>query len=147
MFGKPSLMTRVAVGKLIGLVVGAAGFFMLPYFIPDIGWLPRWGILFWYVTFGGIIGLMGVMTYHPILKMPLPWWLRDPAVGAWLNFVLVFFAYDLMGQAMVSVFGADGLLSSPFWFAAEGAVVGFVIGFAANHFGGEGKDTVTEMMP
>jgi hypothetical protein len=147
MFGKPSLMTRVAVGKLIGFAFGAIGFFMLPYMVPEVDWLPRWGILFWYTTFGGIIGLMGVFTYHPVLKLPLPWWLRDSFVGAWLNFVLVFFSYDLMAAAMVGFFGPDGLLSSPFWFTAEGAVVGLIIGYAATRFGGEGREIVAEMMP
>jgi hypothetical protein len=59
-----------------------------------------------------------------------------------MNFVLVFFAYDVMGAMMVSVFGEGGVLSSPFWFTVEGAIVGFVIGYFATRFGGEGKETV-----
>jgi hypothetical protein len=147
MFGRPSMMTRVAVGKGTGFVVGLAGLITLPHFVPDAGWLPRWGLLFWYTTFGAVIGVMGVITYHPILKVRLPWWMRDALVGAWLNFVLVFFAYDLMASAMANLFGAGSILASPFWFAVEGAIVGLVIGFAANRFGGEGRDTVSDMMP
>ena len=60
MFGRPSMMTRVAVGKGIGFVIGLAGLITLPYFVPDAGWLPRWGLLFWYTTFGAVIGVMGV---------------------------------------------------------------------------------------
>jgi hypothetical protein len=63
-------------------------------------------------------------------------------MGAWLNFVLVFFAHEPMGAMMVSVFGEGGALSSPFWFAAEGAVVGLIIGYFATRFGGEGAETV-----
>ena len=59
-----------------------------------------------------------------------------------MNFVLTFFAYDAMKAMMTSLFGADGILTSPFWFAAEGAVVGLLIGYFATRFGGEGKETV-----
>ena len=142
MFGNPSLMTRIAIGKLIGFVVGLAGFFMLPYFLPDVGWLLRWGILLWYTTFGAIIGVFGVFTWHPILKLPMPWYFRATFIGAWMNFVLVFFAYDEMRAMLVTVFGENGALTSPFWFTVEGAIVGFIMGFFATRFGGEGAETV-----
>jgi uncharacterized membrane-anchored protein YhcB (DUF1043 family) len=32
--------------------------------------------------------------------------------------------------------------TSPFWFVAEGAVIGLVIGYVATRFGGEGKEIV-----
>ena len=142
MFGNPSLMTRIAVGKLIGFLFGLAGFLLLPYFLPDAGWLIRWGLLFWYTTLGAIIGVFGVVTWHPILKLPFPWWVRAPVLGAWMNFVLTFFAYDTMQAMMISIFGEGGMLSSPFWFAAEGAIIGFIIGYFATRFGGEGAKTV-----
>jgi len=74
MFGNPSLMTRIAIGKGIGFLVGLVGFFLLPQLLPEAGSLIRWGILFWYTTVGAIIGVFGVFTYHPILKLPFPWW-------------------------------------------------------------------------
>jgi hypothetical protein len=142
MFGKPSLITRIAIGKGIGFVVGLLGFILLPYFLPDAGWLIRWGVLLWYTTLGAIIGVFGVFTWHPILKLPMPWWFRAPLLGAWMNFVLTFFTYDTMAAMMDTMFGVDGLLQSPFWFTADGAVVGLVIGYFATRFGGEGKETV-----
>ena len=145
MLEKPSLMTRIVVGKSVGFIVGLAGFLFLPYFFPEAGWLIRWGILLWYTTFGAIIALIGVFTYHPILKVPMPWWFASPLMGAWLNFVLVFFAYDSMAAMMTAMFGNEGAISSPFWFAAEGALVGLIIGFIATRFGGEGAETVTKM--
>ncbi|MFL2546001.1 MAG: hypothetical protein ACJ0SL_01340 [Candidatus Rariloculaceae bacterium] len=36
----------------------------------------------------------------------------------------------------------DGALTSPFWFAAEGAIIGGIIGYFATRFGGEGKECV-----
>lgn len=142
MFGKPSLITRIAVGKGIGFLFGLAGFILLPYFLPQVDILLRWGVLLWYTTLGAIIGVFGVFTYHPILKLPLPWWFRAPLIGAWMNFVLTLFAYDVMKTMLVQLFGKSGLFSSPFWFTAEGAIVGWVIGYFATRLGGEGKEAV-----
>jgi len=89
-FGSPSLVTRIAVGKAFGFAIGLIGFIVLPFILPDVGWLIRWGILLWYTTLGAIIGMFGVFTWHPVLKLPLPWWVRAPLIGAWMNFVLTF---------------------------------------------------------
>jgi hypothetical protein len=59
-----------------------------------------------------------------------------------MNFVLTFFAYDDMQTMMVTMFGDQGVMTSPFWFTAEGAVVGLIIGYVATRFGGEGKEAV-----
>ena len=142
MFDNPSLVTRIGIGKVIGLMFGFIGFIAVPYFLPETSLLLRWGILLWYTTVGAIIGVFGVFTYHPILKLPFPWWVRAPLLGAWMNFVLTFFAFDTMQSMMVSVFGENGLLSSPFWFTAEGAIIGLIMGYFATKFGGEGKETV-----
>lgn len=142
MFKNPSIVTRIAVGKLVGFVIGASGFVIIPYFMPDATWTLKWGILFWYTTLGAIVGMFGVFAYHPVLKLPMPWWLRAPLIGAWMNFVLTFFAYELMAEALVAVFGAGGALQSPFWFMGEGAIVGLVIGYLATRFGGEGPETL-----
>ena len=138
MVDKTLVMTRIVIGKGIGFVVGLIGLICLPYFLADVGWLLRWGILFWYITVGAVIGVFGVVTWHPILKLPMPWWARSTLVGAWMNFVLTFFAYDELQIVLVQTFGAESVFSSPFWFAFEGAIVGYVMGFFANRFGGEG---------
>lgn len=139
MFANPSLVTRIAIGKGIGALVGLLGLIFLPYFLPGVGWLPRIGIFFWYTTLGAIIAMFGV---YPVREMPLPWWVRGPLIGAWMNFVLAFFAYDLMKAMLVSVFGPEGFFASPFWFALEGALFGLAVGYFATRFGGEGKDGV-----
>ncbi len=43
-------------------MIGLAGFILLPFFLPEAGWLIRWGILLWYTTVGAIIGVFGVYT-------------------------------------------------------------------------------------
>ncbi len=142
MFGNPSLVTRIAIGKTIGFVVGLIGFFSLPFIWPEADLFLRWGILLWYTTLGAIIGVFGVMTYHPLLNIPLPWWVRAPFLGGWMNFVLVFFAHEVMGKMLVHMFGAGSVLASPFWFVAEGAIIGLIMGYFTTRFGGEGVETV-----
>ena len=145
MFGNPSLNSRIAIGKVLGALFGIAGFVYLTVYPVGNDSLLRWGILLWYTTLGAIIGMFGVYTRIPVLKVPMPWWFRAPLLGAWMNFVLTFFAYDTLAAAMASVFGSDGILSSPFWFAAEGAIVGLIVGFFATRFGGEGPETVAQV--
>ncbi len=142
MFNTPSLVVRIAIGKGIGLIVGLIGLILLPYVWPEADWFIRWGVLFWYITLGAIIGVFGVFTTHPVLHLPLPWWFRAPLIGAWMNFVLVFFAHEVMSNMLVSLFGINSVMSSPFWFAAEGAIIGFIMGYFATRFGGEGPETV-----
>ena len=142
MFEYPSLILRIGIGKGIGLLFGIIGFVSLPYIFPQGDLMLRWGVLLWYTTLGAIIGIFGVFTYHPILKFPLPWWFRSTFLGAWMNFVLTFFVYDTMQAMMLSLFGEGGLLSSSFWFVAEGAIIGLIIGYFATQYGGEGKETV-----
>ncbi len=145
MFGNPSLITRITIGKTIGFIVGLLGFFILPYFMPDAHWTVRWGVLFWYTTIGAIIGILGVFTRHPVLQLPMPWWIRAPFLGGWMNFVLTLFIYEQIEGAMIKFMGGPGMLSSPFWLVLEGAIVGLIIGFFATTFGGEGKKTVEEI--
>ena len=142
MFDKPSLITRIAIGKGIGFLFGLLGFILMPYFLPDVDSMFRWGVLFWYATVGAMIGVFGVFTYHPILKMPMPWWFRAPVIGGWMNFVLTLFAYDDMQRVITAFFGPDGAISSPFWMIVEGMLVGLLIGYFATRFGGEGKEIV-----
>jgi hypothetical protein len=142
MFENPSIMTRIAIGKGIGFIVGLAGLIFLPSFMPEASWMLRFGILFWYITVGAFIGVFGVMTYHPVLRLPMPWWFRSTLIGAWMNFVLTFFVYDNFKLIMEQTFGPDGAISSPFWFVLEGAIIGMIMGFFATRFGGEGKDTL-----
>lgn len=142
MFENHPLITRIAIGKVIGFLFGLVGFISLPYFLPDASLLFRWGILLWYTTLGAIIGMFGGFTCHPILKLSFPWWFRTTVVGAWMNFVLTFFAFDTMQAMMFRVFGENGMVTSPFWFTAEGGIIGLIIGYFATRFGDEGKGIV-----
>jgi hypothetical protein len=102
----------------------------------------RFGLLFWYTTMGAIIGVFGVVTWHPILHLPLPWWLRAPLIGGWLNFIITLFMYDTLAIVVSNFFGPDSLIKSPFWVIAEGMLAGLLMGFMCTKIGGEGKEIV-----
>ena len=146
MFKNPSLITRIAIGKVLGLIFGLLGFAMINSAMPEATPMLSWGILLWYITFGALIGIFGVFTYHPVLKIPMPWWFRDPFMGAWMNFLLALLAYNELKAIMIATLGADSFFASPFWFVLEGAIVGLFIGYVAKRYGGEGKATVDEMV-
>lgn len=133
-----SLTTRIAIGKGIGFMIGLVAFIFIPQFLPDASATLKWGVFLWYIIFGAIIGVFGVMTKLPVINIALPWWIRGAYIGAFLNLAIALVAYDTLGLLMVSVFGADGLLTSPFWVVLEGAVFGFIIDYLATKFGGEG---------
>lgn len=137
MFAKPSLLTRVAVGKLIGLLLGAIGFVAAPSFGIDDMKL-RLGILFWYSGIGAFIGMAGVFTWHPMLKMKMPWWFMGSLIGAWMNFILILIAWNVIAPLMAAnpIWG----LTSPWWGVVEGAIIGLLIAGLATLFGGEGPE-------
>jgi hypothetical protein len=143
MFNSNSITTRIAVGKMIGTVVGVTAFFFIPYFLPEANETLKWGVLFWYITFGAVIGVFGVYTTVPVFNIPTPWWIRGAYIGAWLNFTISLIAYDELSQMMVAVFGGEGVMTSPFWMILEGAIVGFVVDYFATKFGGEGAAIVS----
>ncbi|MEM1044591.1 MAG: hypothetical protein AAGL24_00515 [Pseudomonadota bacterium] len=135
-------MTRIAVGKAVGLALGAIGFSVLQLTLPDVDAFLPWAVLFWYATLGAIIGVYGVIAWHPILQLPLPWWVRAPVIGGWMNCLIVLFAHDNLLSVLSSLLSGVNGIVSPFWFVAEGALAGLIIGFFATRFGGEGKHTL-----
>lgn len=140
--GKPSIVARIAVGKLAGLGFGALAFFVTPLLAPEASVLLRWGVMLWYLTLGALIGMAGVFTFHPVLRIPLPWQVVAPGLGAWMNFVLTLMIHDEAAAILGAAFGAESVLANPFWLVLEGAVVGFVIGWLAHLAGGEGPETL-----
>ena len=66
-------------------------------------------------------------------------------LGAWMNFVITFFAINEMQAVMYALFGEDGIITSPFWLVAEGAIFGLIIDYVATRYGGEGKQTIESL--
>jgi hypothetical protein len=133
-----SLIYRVGVGKGIGLLIGLAGFLMLPAFINDAPLTLRLGVLFWYPTMGAFVGLFGIFSQHPVLKLRLPWWFRGALIGGWMNFVLTLIAYEQICAVVMAVFGEYSAFASPFWMVAEGAIIGMMMDLILTKYFGEG---------
>jgi hypothetical protein len=128
---------RIIVAKTLGFLFGLIAFLFLPCIIPDDCRLC-WGVFLWYTTFGGIIGLMGIINQHPLWpKFRINAFFRGIFIGAWLNFVLVFFAYEKL-ELVLSRVDFMGM-TSPWWFVLEGAILGLIIDLLATKYGGEGK--------
>lgn len=123
------VITRIALGAMIGVLIGLGGFVLVPVVMeqPD-PWL-RWGILFWYPSLGATIGALLRDSSER-----LPRWVIGGLFCGWMNTVLTFFAHDQMARFLADVF-TDGTFTSPFWFVLEGAVVGAVIGLVIDRFG------------
>ena len=78
------------------------------------------------------------MTTIPVINVAMPWWFRGVYIGAFLNLSIALVAYVTLGLLMLSVFGVDGLIASPFWVVLEGAIFGFIIDYLATKYAGEG---------
>lgn len=141
MFGKPSLLTRITIAKMVGFAFGGIGFLAAPAFGVD-DMKIRIAMLFWYTTVGAFIGVAGVMTRHPLLNMKFPWWFTGAAIGGWMNFVLVLFAWDVFAQMMAG--GRFWGLTSPLWAVVEGLIAGLLISAAATMAGGQGPETIRD---
>lgn len=138
--GRMSLRTQCVVAKAVGLLIGVLGFALMPLFMPDADPMLRWGVLLWYPTLGAVIVAADTLYLAGASPVPLPWWLRAALVGAWLNLVATLFAYGQLEAFLAAVFGPGSAVASPFWFVAEGALVGAAIGYMVRRFGSEDRD-------
>jgi len=147
MFGlsKPSITLRIGYGKLLGLMVGIIAFFALTLLAPGTAFTLRFGFILWYLTFGAVIGLMGIFTRNPLFGMNISWWMRGLFAGAWFNFVLLIFIHDQVAVILLDLFGAQSLFSSPWWLVIEGAVIGLLFDYLLTRIAGEGAAGVAEL--
>lgn len=135
----PTFLTRLAVAKMVGLVIGLIGFLLIPIVTPDAPAPARWGVLLWYPTMGAVIAMLEVLDDTRSLPWHVPWWLRGALVGAWFNFLCVMVGDEFMETFVAELFGAESLLASAYLFIPEGAVAGVVIAYLVMRFGGEGR--------
>lgn len=143
MFKNPSIIMRITYGKTIGLIFAGGGILLFPHVFPDIGWITKLAFVLYYIMIGAFVGLMGVLNYHPLIKMPLPWWFRGPWIGGWMNLILMMFIYDDLSIMQTQFFGAGAILASPWWFVVEGALFGLFTDYICTRYAGEGVACVT----
>lgn len=133
------ILTRLAIGQMAGVMIGIIAFAMLPLFLPELDARIRWGIFLWYPTLGAVVALLDIVNGEESVPVALPWWLRGALVGAWMNLVATLLIFEVMREFLLSVSGPDAIFTSPFWFVAEGAFAGLLIGYLVMRFGGEGR--------
>lgn len=135
---KKSVFKRIVVGKLIGLVVGGISFAMLPLY--GLAGETMFGLGMWlaFILMGGTIGLLGIMTQHPIFDFRLRFWMRGAVVGFSFMLMVILLGYEqiqaIMSSPLVSWVG----LKSPFWALIDGTLIGIFMGWVATKVAGEG---------
>ncbi|MEM9781615.1 MAG: hypothetical protein AAF899_03970 [Pseudomonadota bacterium] len=135
----PTLLTRIAVAKMVGLMIGLTGFLLLPLIVPDAPSAARWGVLLWYPTMGVVIAMLEVLDTKGHLPWHVPWWARGAIVGAWFNFLSVMVGGEFMETFMENLLGVDGPAAIAYLFVPEGAVAGMIIAYLVMRFGGDGR--------
>ncbi|MEM7497827.1 MAG: hypothetical protein AAGG47_16605 [Pseudomonadota bacterium] len=135
----PSFLTRLAVAKMAGLLIGLFGFVLIPIITPDASVAARWGVLMWYPTMGAVIALLEVVENNGALPWRVPWWLRGALVGAWFNLLVTMLGDAFMRDFIVALLGEGSPLATPYLFVPEGAVAGTIIAYLVMRFGGEGR--------
>jgi len=149
-----SLLRRLGMAKALGAVVGIYWVFILgpqwfqssPLFTPAF----QWGMFFWWVTFGVMIGLFGLITDFPVwnkiisfqkMNKTLRTILRGGILGMWLELVLILLLYDSAQE--LAQMNPTTLLKgvNVLWLGMiEGFILGAIMDFICTRFGGEGKE-------
>ena len=133
---KSNLANRIATAKTIGFIIWLIAFFLLPVLYGDIDLMLRFWILFWYATLWWIIWVFGIMNKHPVFpKWKFPFWFRWIFLWAWMNFLLVLFAYNQIAE----IFQTLWYNCSPFLVILEWAIIWLIIDFFATKSGWDGK--------
>jgi len=136
------------VAKTFGLVLGITAYLLAPVYAGDyISPYLQWGVLLWGLTFGSVIGLMGLITECPFWKHCILYrWstlrpiLRGGFVGAWLEFMLAILLYDSITEMALYMSWGSFIEGNILLLAAlEGFFWGVIIDYTATKIGGEGK--------
>lgn len=136
---KSKLMNRIALWKVIGLIMWGLIFFMLPVIFTNPDIMLRFAVLLWYIILWATIWVYGILTKIPVFDIKFPACLRWMWIGGWMNFVLALFMYNSLTTLMVW-----SILEwySPFWIVLEWAVFWLILDLIATKFIWEWKELV-----
>jgi len=140
MFNINSLTGRLAIGKMIGLIVGVVVIALLPTFGFPLFSAFGLGALIMFVLMGILIGFIGIFDTHPLLGFKMKWWFRGPLVGFVFMLMFVLLSYDSLEIVMSSTLVSWSGLESPFWALLDGLFIGALMGWTETKFAGEGPD-------
>ncbi|MEM6489961.1 MAG: hypothetical protein AAF677_17100 [Pseudomonadota bacterium] len=139
MLDSPTLLSRLAVAKMAGLLIGLTGFLLLPLILPSAPDQARWAMLLWYPTVGAMIAMLDTLDKGEALPWRTPWWLRAMLIGGWMNFLAIMMGGPFMDEFVDALLGVDHPLSTSLLFVPEGAAAGLVIGYLVMRFAGDGR--------
>ena len=133
---------RLSLSKLLGLAIGmaVAGYFLQT--MPGLGWHLVVAIVLWFMLEGGLIGVMGLITHHPVWKKwPMPAWFRGLWIGMFMHVLLGLFLYDLLPwNELIPAFVTIDILREPLVaMAIEGAILGLLWDSLITAATGQGK--------
>lgn len=117
--------------KIIGLIIGLLGLIATRYWLPDPPWYLQLGIVLWYITLAALVVILHFYC-HRLLAWALPWWFLGPWIAAWMNSVLVLFAYEPLNMLAMPVIGSIDILFMLGLAVLDGVVFGLIIGFLAS---------------
>tara|TARA_R110002051_G_scaffold57104_2_gene105785 strand:- start:11141 stop:11575 length:435 start_codon:yes stop_codon:yes gene_type:complete len=127
MFNFTPLMTRTAIAKSLGFIVGLIGFWGTRTMLPTADPLLAWGVLALFLTIGGVVGISGTVHRIPMFNVVYPPWLRGGLMGAWFTFLSVIFGYDMLAATFQNIAYLPDVFKNPWWMIADGIVVGALI--------------------
>jgi hypothetical protein len=120
------LLKRIALAKLLGLLLGILGYFILSASSAHSDMLLL-GLVGWFATLGALVGMIGFYQTIPVFNVPIPVWLRGGWCGAWLGLLLVLVAHGPLAQLTAGIAWLPDVFTSPWWLVVEMAFWGGVI--------------------
>ena len=124
-----SIGIRLIIGKLLGFSIGIAAIVGLLLYDVELKKTVILGILLWHMLMGSIIGLLGVYSEHPLLRLPFSWWVRSLGIGAYFNLCVTLIFFEAIQQYFIGASVLTENAISPFSLVLVGAVSGLISGF------------------
>ncbi len=144
MFSKPSLIRRGITAKLFGLAFGLLCLYFIALLNLNVSFVVQFGLILWCITLGGLVALIGVINYLPLLKSIMPGWFSGGFICGWMNLLLWLIGGDSLTLIGQGFFPTLGSLILGIGFVAIGVGFGIVAGFFAKLMGGEGPDVARD---
>ncbi len=129
---QPPVVAGITHAKLVLFVFGALAFMTVSLFQPEVSLLKRIALLLWYPTIAGVAAASNAVDLTSFKPFCWRWWQRTVLIGAWLNLLIVIFTSDGMQNFSMVVQLSFDLLTSPYWFVVDGAIIGLVAGYTSN---------------
>lgn len=140
MFKLQSVTGRIAVGKLVGLVMGIVAMIALPSFGFPMFSMFGLGTLIMFMLMGVLVAFMGQYDRHPLFDFKMHWWMRGAVVGFVVMLMYILLSYASLETVMMSNIISWMGLTSPFWALLDGMVIGMIMAFAETKIAGAGPD-------